>query len=99
MTKLQLIESVASATGQPKTEVEKTIDATLDRLTNALVSGDKVDLRGLGIFESKDTKARMGRNPSTGAAIEIPASRKATFRPGKELKERLNGKAAVPAEP
>ncbi len=98
MTKLQLIESVASATGQPKTEVEKMVDATLDRITNALVSSDKVDLRGLGIFEAKETKARMGRNPSTGAAIEIPASRKATFRPGKELKERLNGKAAVPAE-
>lgn len=98
MTKLQLIESVSSATGQTKSEVEKTIDATLDRITNALVSGDKVDLRGLGIFEPKETKARMGRNPSTGAAIEIPASRKASFRPGKELKERLNGKAAVPAQ-
>jgi nucleoid DNA-binding protein len=67
----------------------------LDRITNALVSGDKVDLRGLGIFESKESKARMGRNPSTGAAIEIPASRKASFRPGKELKERLNGKAVT----
>ena len=98
MTKLQLIESVAAATGQPKTEVDKMIEATLDRISNALVSGDKVDLRGLGIFEAKSTKARMGRNPSTGAAIEIPASRKASFRPGKELKERLNGKAAVPAE-
>jgi DNA-binding protein HU-beta len=98
MTKLQLIESVAAATSQTKSEVEKTIDATLDRITNALVSGDKVDLRGLGIFESKDTKARMGRNPSTGATIEIPASRKASFRPGKELKERLNGKSAVPAQ-
>ncbi len=99
MTKLQLIESVASATGQTKAEVERTVEAVLDRLTNALVSGDKVDLRGLGIFESKQTKARMGRNPSTGESIEIPASRKASFRPGKELKERLNGKAAVPAQP
>jgi len=97
MTKVQLIESVALATGQTKTDIEKTIDATLERITNALVSGDKVDLRGLGIFESKDTKARVGRNPSTGAAIDIPASRKASFRPGKELKERLNGKA-VPAQ-
>lgn len=98
MTKQQLIESVSSATGQTKAEVERTIEATLDRITNALVGGDKVDLRGLGIFESKETKARLGRNPSTGATIEIPASRKASFRPGKELKERLNGKAAVPAQ-
>jgi nucleoid DNA-binding protein len=98
MTKLQLIESVASATGEPKTQIEKIIEATLDRITNALVSGDKVDLRGLGIFEAKETKARTGRNPSTGEAIDIPAGRKAGFRPGKELKERLNGKA-VPAQP
>jgi nucleoid DNA-binding protein len=61
------------------------------------VSGDKVDLRGLGIFEAKQTKARTGRNPSTGEPIDIPASRKAGFRPGKELKERLNGKS-VPAQ-
>ncbi len=98
MTKLQLIESVASATSEPKTQVEKIIEATMDRITNALVSGDKVDLRGLGIFEVKETKARTGRNPSTGAAIEIPAARKAGFRPGKELKERLNGKAAEKTE-
>jgi DNA-binding protein HU-beta len=98
MTKLQLIESVASATGEPKSQIEKIIEATLDRITNALVSGDKVDLRGLGIFEAKATKARTGRNPSTGEPIDIPASRKAGFRPGKELKERLNGKS-VPAQP
>ena len=92
MTKPQLIDSVASATGQTKTEIERTLEAILERASAALASGDKVELRGFGIFEAKGTKARTGRNPATGATIEIPASQKATFRPSKELKERLNGK-------
>jgi DNA-binding protein HU-beta len=98
MTKPQLIESVATATGQPKAEIEKTLEAILDRISNALVNGDRVELRGLGILEPRETKARTGRNPSTGASIEIPASRRAAFRPGKELKERLSAKASVEQE-
>lgn len=92
MTKPELIESVSAETGQTKGEVERALEAILDRTANALVAGDRVELRGFGIFEAKETKARTGRNPATGASIEIPASHKATFRPSKELKERLNGK-------
>ncbi len=92
MTKPQLIESVSAATGQTKAEVERTLEAILDRASSALAAGDRVELRGFGIFESKQTKARTGRNPATGASMEIPASQKASFRPSKELKERLNGK-------
>ena len=94
MTKPQLVESVATATGQPKAQIETMVEAILDRISTALVSGDRVELRGFGIFEAKETKARTGRNPSTGATIEIPASRKASFRPSKELKERLSTKAS-----
>ena len=93
MTKPQLIESVSAATGQTKAEIERTLEAILDRASNALASGDRVELRGFGIFEAKETKARTGRNPATGASIDIPASRRATFRPSKELKERLAAKA------
>jgi len=92
MTKTQLIDSVALATSQTKTEVEGMLDAILDRASNALAAGDRVELRGFGIFEAKETKARTGRNPATGAAIEIPAGRKVSFRPSKELKDRLVGK-------
>jgi nucleoid DNA-binding protein len=92
MTKAQLIDSVALATSQTKTEVESTLEAILDRASNALATGDKVELRGFGIFEAKETKARTGRNPATGATIEIPAGRKISFRPSKELKDRLVGK-------
>ena len=91
MTKPQLVESVATATGQTKSEVERTLDAILDRASSALAGGDRVELRGFGIFEAKKTKARTGRNPATGQTLQIAASQRATFRPSKELKERLNG--------
>ncbi len=98
MTKSELIESVAAATSQTKTETERTLEAFLDRLANALTAGERVDLRGFGIFEAKATKARKGRNPATGETIEIPASRRATFRPSKELKNRLLGQREEPQE-
>lgn len=87
-----MVETVSTATGQTKADVERTLQAILDTASQALASGERVELRGFGIFESKETKARTGRNPSTGQTIEIPASRKATFRPSKELKERLASK-------
>jgi nucleoid DNA-binding protein len=91
MTKQQLIEQVAGAIGQSRADAERVYEAIVEKVSGALAAGEKVEMRGLGIFEAKETKARTGRNPGTGAVIEIPASRKATFRPSKELKDRLAG--------
>ena len=91
MTKQQLIEQVASTSGHSRADVERLYEALVEKVAGALESGEKVDMRGLGIFEVKETKARSGRNPGTGAVIEIAASRKAAFRPSKELKDRLTG--------
>ena len=91
MTKPELIEAVSTVTGQAKPDVERTWEAIVDRVSNALAGGDRVELRGLGIFEAKETKARKGRNPATGEEMQIPASRRMTFRPSKELKNRLRG--------
>jgi DNA-binding protein HU-beta len=91
MTKQQLIEQVAGTTGHSRADVERVYEALTDKIAGALEAGEKVDMRGLGIFEVKETKARSGRNPGTGAVIEIPASRKAGFRASKELKDRLTG--------
>src|SRR3954449_785170 len=98
MNKPELIESVATATGQTKTDTERMLETFLDRMANALTAGERVELRGFGIFEAKETKARKGRNPATGEAIDIPASRRATFRPSKELKNRLLGQPEEPQE-
>jgi nucleoid DNA-binding protein len=99
MTKQQLIEQVAASTGQSKADVERTLEAIVEKTAQALVAGDKVEFRGLGTLVGKETKARTGRNPSTGEKIDIPASRKASFRPSKELKERLAGKRSAESQP
>jgi DNA-binding protein HU-beta len=98
MTKQQFIDSVSSSTGQTKAEVEKTFEAILDTAAQALAAGERIEFRGFGIFAVKETKARAGRNPRTGETVTIAASRKATFRPSKELKNRLTTPASAASE-
>ena len=98
MTKQQLIDSVATAAGQSKAEVERMLDVILETTIQALASGERIDFRGFGTFTPKDTKARTGRNPRTGEAVMIAASRKVTFRPSKELKGRLAAPATQEAQ-
>jgi nucleoid DNA-binding protein len=93
MTRQQLIEAVAGRTDAKKSEVEAILEAILETIADSLVSGERVDFRGFGNFEVKETKARMGRNLATGEAISIAANRKATFKPSKDLKERLTSKS------
>lgn len=69
----------------------KAIDATLDTITDTLKSGDDVRLLGFGTFATAQRAATEGRNPQTGKTIQIAASTQAKFRPGKALKDALNG--------
>ncbi|MBV9034113.1 MAG: integration host factor subunit beta [Acidobacteriaceae bacterium] len=94
MTKSQLIDSVSTTTGQSKAEIERTLEAILKTVVQALASGERIDFRGFGTFTPKETKARTGRNPRTGEAVPIAAKRKVTFRPSQELKDRLTAPAA-----
>ena len=89
MTKQQLIEKVAAKTELKKSEVEAAVDSVLDMIAEALRSNERVDLRGFGSFVVKDRKERQGRNPHTGETITIAAKRDASFKPGKELTEKL----------
>ena len=89
MTKQQIIDTVATTSERPKAEVEKIVDAVLGEIGKALRSGERVDLRGFGSFTVKDKKARQGRNPKTGEAIQIAARKAATFKPSKELSDKL----------
>src|SRR6266849_11196408 len=89
MTKQQLIEQVASKTELKKSEAEAAVDSVLALITEALRANERVDLRGFGSFVVKDRKERQGRNPRTGETITIAAKRDASFRPGKELTEKL----------
>ena len=70
-------------------EADTLITAVFAQVVDHLKAGERVRIGGLGIIEVKDRPARMGRNPATGAAIEIKASKKIAFRPAKELKEAI----------
>ena len=89
MTKQQLIEKVAAKTELKKTEAEAAVDSVLAMIAEALQANERVDLRGFGSFVVKDRKERQGRNPRTGETITIAAKRDASFKPGKELTEKL----------
>jgi DNA-binding protein HU-beta len=89
MTKQQLIDQVAAKTELKKSEAEDAVDSVLALIADALRSNERVDLRGFGSFVVKERKERQGRNPRTGETIIIAARRDASFKPGKELTEKL----------
>ena len=89
MNKTELIAQVAEKTGLSKKDTESIINAAVDTIASTMAQGDKVQLSGFGIFEVKDRQARVGRNPKTKEAIEIPASVVPTFKAGKALKDAV----------
>lgn len=91
MNKNELIEAVAKETGSTKADAARAIDATFSAISGALKKGKEVRLVNFGTFLVAKRKATTGRNPRTGAPIKIPASKQPKFRPGKVLKEAVNG--------
>jgi DNA-binding protein HU-beta len=89
MTKAELIERVAKDCKCSKTLAEKAINSVTGNVTKALKRGQKISLTGFGTFSVARRKARKGRNPQTGAEINIKARRVPKFRPGKELRETV----------
>ncbi len=91
MNKSDLIAVVAEATGVSRSEATNAIDATFDVIGEALENGDDVRLTGFGSFGVAERAARQGRNPRTGEPIKIAAFRQPKFKPGKRLKDAVNG--------
>ncbi len=87
--KAQLIETVAEKTGLTKKDATVAVDAVFGSIQDYLKEGEKVQLIGFGTFEVRHRAARKGRNPQTGAEIEIPASKVPAFKPGKALKDAV----------
>ena len=90
MNKAELVDSVAEATGATRAAASASVEAVLDTITNALKKGEKVALTGFGSFEVRQRAARMGRNPQTGASIEVKASKAPAFKAGAGLKSAVN---------
>ncbi|MDX1513553.1 MAG: HU family DNA-binding protein [Gammaproteobacteria bacterium] len=90
MNKAQLIDAVADATDISKASASRAVESVLDIITSSLKKGDSVTLVGFGTFTTRKRAARSGRNPRTGATIQIPASTLPVFKPGKALKDAVN---------
>ncbi len=89
MNKTELIAAAAEQAGMTKKDTEKVLNAALDAIAAALAKNDKVQVSGFGIFEVKEREARTGRNPQTGEAMEIAASRTPSFKASKTLKDAI----------
>jgi integration host factor subunit beta len=99
MTKSGLIEVIASRMSHlPARDIEVVINTIFDTMTEALTGGDRIEIRGFGSFSVRHRRARTGRNPKTGAAIDVPPKRVPFFTVGHELRQRVNTGAQQSAE-
>lgn len=90
MTKTELVASVSESSNLSKKDVQAVLDGFLAAIEHSLKKGEKVALTGFGTFETVKKEARIGRNPKTGEALEIPAKTSPRFSPGKTLREAIN---------
>ena len=91
MNNTELAEEIANAQGMTKSDARKVVDSVFAAIGAAAAKGDEISLSGFGKFKVKATPEREGRNPATGEAMTIKASKKLTFTPAKAIKDRLNG--------
>jgi integration host factor subunit beta len=98
MTKADLIEEVSRVVEMTRKDSEVIVEAIFDSIVRSLRGGDKIEIRGFGSFRTRERQPRVGRNPKTGARVEVPAKRIPFFKPSKELKDLVNdtGGEAVP---
>jgi integration host factor subunit beta len=91
MTKAELVEEVARTTQLTKKHAEMIVNTVFESIVSSLKDGEKIELRGFGSFRIRDRGPRIGRNPKTGDKVNVPPKRIPYFKPGKDLKELLNG--------
>ncbi|MGI8770228.1 MAG: HU family DNA-binding protein [Acidobacteriaceae bacterium] len=85
MIKQDIVHQVIERTGLPRTKAEAAVDTVFEGLKKALTAGDRIELRGFGVFNVRPRKTGIGRNPRTGAEVTIAPGRAVRFKPGKEL--------------
>jgi len=91
MIRSELLAALAKENpGLRAEEVERVVDVFFDEITARLAQGGRVELRGFGAFSTRERQARKGRNPRTGEAVDVPGKRVPYFKPGKEMRQRLN---------
>ncbi|MGA7616571.1 MAG: integration host factor subunit beta [Thermoanaerobaculia bacterium] len=91
MTKAELVDEVARTVQVTKKQAETIVNVVFDSIVDSLRGGEKIELRGFGSFRLRNRKSRTGRNPKTGERVDVPSKKIPYFKPGKELKELING--------
>jgi integration host factor subunit beta len=94
MTKADLIDDVSRAVEMSRKDSEVIVETVFDSIVKSLRTGDKIEIRGFGSFRTRDRKPRIGRNPKTGARVDVPGKKVPYFKPSKELKDLVNGVTA-----
>ena len=92
MTKADLVEKVTALGDLTRRDGEIIVDVLFDSVIGALKSGDKIEIRGFGSFRTRQRNPRIGRNPKTGAKVDVPAKKVPYFKPAKELRDLINPK-------
>ncbi len=95
MTKADLIEEVSRVVEFTRKDAEVIVESIFDSVVKALRANDKIEIRGFGSFRTRQRQSRIGRNPKTGARVEVPAKRIPYFKPSKELKDLVNQESAA----
>ncbi|MHB1021402.1 MAG: HU family DNA-binding protein [Acidobacteriaceae bacterium] len=85
MIKQDLVQNIVERTGLPRSKAEAAVDTIFDSMKQALASGDRIELRGFGVFNVRPRKTGIGRNPRTGTEVSIAPGKAVRFKPGKEL--------------
>lgn len=88
-TKKDIVKTIAEETGLTQQSAKELVQRTLDSIVQMLADHGRIELRNFGVFECKERKARVGRNPKTGEPVEVPAKFVVTFKPGKEMEKRI----------
>jgi integration host factor subunit beta len=94
LTKADLIEEILRITELPRKESETIVETIFDSIIGSLQKGQKIEIRGFGSFRTRERRGRIGRNPKTGAKVEVPAKKIPFFKPSKELKDFVNSAEA-----
>ena len=90
LTKADLIEEVLRISELPRKESETIVETIFESIIDALQKGDKIEIRGFGSFRTRERRGRIGRNPKTGAKVDVPPKKIPFFKPSKELKDFVN---------
>ena len=98
MTKKEIVKQIAEKVDETQLKIKEIVQLTFDAIVETLLEEKRIELRNFGVFEVKQRKARKARNPRTGEPVQVPPKNVVTFKPGKEMEERVRQLTNVPVE-